>query len=160
MRSIKQMMNAKPKNSKFFEYFLKHYGDSATRTVSDDEIMKNLRNFYLDLSFGNVQQEKYVQYLYSDQRIIQLAIADTDNKLTSSYIVVESLNHARNTGCQFTAIPQFNETLEEAQCRYFTYAIINKSLKEFATTGALPYLQQISLQFNNPMNRGRKGVVL
>jgi len=160
MRSIKQMMTAKPKNSKFFEHFLKHYGDSATRTVSDDEIMKNLRNFYLDLSFGNVQQEKYAQYLHADQRIIQLAIQDTDNKLVSSYIVVESLNFARHNGCQFTMIPQFNETLDDAQCRYFTYAVINKGLKEFATTGILQYLQQISLQFNNPMNRGRKGVVL
>ena len=160
MRAIRQVMTTKPKNSKFFDHFIKVNGERATADVADEEIIKYLRNFYMDLSYGNVQQEKYMQYLWTDPRIIRIAIADSHQKLMSNYIIAESLKFARGANFNPTLLEQYEPTLIEAQSRYMTYTILNKGLMDFSMSGDPAHLIQISVQFNNPMNRGIRGAVL
>ncbi len=160
MRAIRQVLNAKPKNSKFFDHFIKTNGERATVDVGDEEILKYLRSFYIDLSYGNVQQDKYLQYLWADPRIVRIAINDTQQKLMSSYIIVESLKFARGSNLQPTLLEQYEPTFYEAQARYFTYSVLNKGLVDFLNTGDPAHLVAISVQFNNPMNRGMNGATL
>lgn len=160
MRAIRQVMTAKPKNSKFFDHFIKHNGERATMDVGDDEIIKYLRSLYMDLSFGNLQQDKYLQYLFADQRILRIAITDTQEKLMSNYIIMESLKFARASNFNPTLLAQYDSTLSETQARYMTYVILNKGLVDFVNTGDPNHLIGISVQFNNPMNRNIRGAVL
>lgn len=160
MRPIRQVMAAKPKNSKFFDHFIKQNGERATMDVADEELIKHLRSFYTDLSYGNLQQEKYYQYLWADPRIVRIAINDSQQKLMSAYIIVESLKFARGSNFQPTLLEQYEPTFYEAQARYFTYAVINKGLVDFLNTGDPAHLVGIAVQFNNPMNRGMHGATL
>lgn len=160
MRAIRQVLTTKPKNSKFFDHFIKQNGERATIDATDDDIVKHLRSFYTDLSYGNVQQEKYLQYLWSDPRIVRIAINDTQQRLMSAYIIVESLKFARGSNFQPTLLEQYEPTFYENQARYFTYAVLNKGLVDFLNTGDPAHLVGISVQFNNPMNRGMHGATL
>ena len=163
MRPIKQSMNAKQRNSKFFEYFLKNYGDSCTITATDDDIKKNLKNLYLDLAFGNIihQDNKYLQYIYNDTRIMSLAAQDTQKKLFEIYIIIESLKFARSNNMQFAMLPQYNDVFNEFNIKYVTYSILNKGITDFVSSGGnKDYLVQITVQFNNPMNRNSKSILL
>jgi hypothetical protein len=160
MKKSNQIQTQKQRPSKFFEYFIKNYGESATKTVNDDEIFKNLKSLYLDLAFGNLQQEKYFQYLYSDFRIMQIAANDLHQKVMESFIVAESLKFARNMNFQATSLEQFGNTLLNAETKYFTYSVLHKGVTGFLMSGDINALISISVQFNNPMNRNSKSVLL
>ena len=160
MRAIRQIMTAKPKNSKFFDHFIKINGERATADVAEEEIIKYLRTFYMDLSYGNIQQEKYLQYLWADPRILRVAIADTQQKLFSNYIIVESMKFAKQYGLPAANLEQFDATFNECNARYMTYMFLNKGLVDFMQTGDPNHLVYISVQFTNPMNRGMRGAVL
>ena len=173
MRALKSIVNTKPRNSKFFDYFVKAHGDVATRAVGEDEIFKNLKSLYLDIAFGNLQQEKYLQYLFADPRIIQMAIYDCNNKVIQAYIRVESLKFARASGVQFTQLEQFNDTMKEDNTKYFTYSVLQKAFTDFNNLKAmmdagqpvspqvfLQALTAVSVAFNNPLNRDSKSVLL
>lgn len=173
MRALKTIVNQKPRNSKFFDYFIRVNGDVATRAAGDDEIIKNLKALYLDIAFGNLQQEKYLQYLLADPRVLQIAIMDCQNKVCQAQLRVESLKLARAQGAPFTQIDQFNETLMEDDSKYFTYSMLLKSFTEFlnlkaamdngyqvSATAFIQTLAAVSVAFNNPMNRGSKSVLL
>ena len=101
-----------------------------------------------------------MQYLWTDPRIIRIAIADSHQKLMSNYIIAESLKFARGANFNPTLLEQYEPTLIEAQSRYMTYTILNKGLMDFSMSGDPAHLIQISVQFNNPMNRGIRGAVL
>lgn len=161
MRSIKQVLNTKLKNSKFFDYFLKIYGETATLTCTDDEIRKNLKSLYLDIAFGNIQQEKYLTYFMQDNRIIILALNDTMQKLIENYMILESLKYARSHNMNFVLYEQFDAVFSNINTKYFTYSSLHKGLTDFQQSGYnLSYLVNISVQFNNPMNRGSKAILL
>ena len=173
VRSLKSIVNHRPRNSKFFDYFLKAHGDVATRAVGEDEIFKNLKALYLDIAFGNLQQEKYLQYLLADARIIQIAIHDCDTKVIQAYIRVESMKFARASSTQFTQLEQFNNTLMEDNTKYFTYSVLKKAFTDFlnlkmmldagqpvAPQAFLQVLTAVSVAFNNPLNRESKSVLL
>ena len=160
MKNIKQIQTQKQRPSKFFEYFIKNYGESATRTVNTDEIYKNLKSLYLDLAFGNLQQERYYQYLYSDIRIMQIAANDLHEKVMETYIVVESLKFAKGMGFQPTTLEQYSRVLLENQTKFFTYSVLQKNINDFLMTGDINCLINIAVQFNNPMNRNSKAVLL
>lgn len=161
MRTIKQALNTKLKNSKFFDYFLKTYGETATLTCTDDEIRKNLKSLYLDITFGNIQQEKYLTYFVQDVRIVNLALNDTMQKLIENYMILESLKYSRSHNMQFTLYEQFDRVLADINTKYYTYSTLNKGLLDFQQSQYnMSYLVNISVQFNNPMNRGSKAVLL
>lgn len=161
MKSIKQVLNTKLRNSKFFDYFLKNYGDICTLAATDDEIRKCLKFLYLDITFGNIQQNKYVQYFVQDSRIVILALNDTMQKSIENYMILESLKYARAHNVDFVLYEQFDKVLSDTDTKYFTYSTLNKGLLEFQQSQYnMSYLIKIAVQFNSPMNRGSKAVLL
>lgn len=160
MRSIKQVINSKPRNSKFFDYFVKQYGDSCTKGAGDDEILKNIRTFYTDLCMGNIQShEKYLTYLRNDPRILQLALQDMYGKLISQHIIFISLEFARSSNHNIITLPQFKDTYEECKRRYNTYSVMYNGITNYVNTNQTQYLIQISVFLSNKMNRGKSGEI-
>ena len=156
MRAIKQVIMAKQKNSRFFDYFLKKYGEQCTTLASEDEIGKNLRQFYTDLCYGNIQQKKYMPYIMADQRIITVPYNDSANRLTKAWMISEALKFSKMNGLQAMNQPIYDILLNEYLTEYNTYSCINQGLKYFLQTGDMNYLVQISVQYNNAMNRGSR----
>lgn len=159
MRQISQVINQKPKNSKFFDFFVKKYGETATRSAGDEEIFKNLKSLYLDLAAGSCNSDKYIGYLFSDPRIITILLNDVYKKLVSNHIIFESLNFARNNGSNLITLPQFQETYEDCKRRYNTYSIIYNCVTNFYNTSQPVYLTQISVSLANKMARDSQGQV-
>lgn len=160
MRQLQTIINQKPKNSRFFDHFIKQHGDVATKYAGEDEIQKNLKSLYLDIAFGNLQQEKYLQYLLADERIVQLALIDIHNHLMKASNILEALRFARNAMAQCTQNDYFMVTYQEADSRWFTYSILYQAFTYFQATGQMQYLTSVSVTFNNPINRGSKSVLL
>lgn len=146
-------MTAKQKNSRFFESFIQKYGERATLDASDEEVYKQLRTFYTDLTYGNIQQEKYIQYLFSDSRLLEMARQDSESKMIKAGIVAQSLQFARANNFPPTLNGSFEQTYTEANAKYTCYTIINQGITHFASTGNINYLIQIAMHFANPMNR-------
>ena len=159
MRQISQIANQKPKNSKFFDYFVKKYGDTATRSASDDEIFKNLRSLYIDLCSGTCQSDKYVGYFYSDTRIFQILLHDAYKKVIKWHIIYNSLNEAATRGSQLITLPQVNDTIEDCRKKYFTYSTVYNCVTNFCQTFNPLYLTQISVNLSNKMNRDEQGQI-
>lgn len=160
MRQLQTIINQKPKNSRFFDHFIKQHGDVATKYAGEDEIQKNLKALYLDIAFGNLQQEKYLQYLLADDRIVQLALMDLYNHLMDAYNIYEALLFARNAMAQCTQNDFFMGTLKNAESRYFTYSILYQAFTQFQATAQMQFLTSVAVTFNNPINRGSKSVLL
>lgn len=159
MRQISQVINQKPKNSKFFDYFIKKYGETATRSAGDDEIYRNLKLLYLDLCAGSCNSDKYLGYIFSDPRVFHILLNDAYKKLISHHIVFESLNFARDNRSALIAIPQFQETYEDCKRRYNTYSVIYNCATQFFNTSQPIYLTQISVTLANKMARDAQGQV-
>ena len=159
MRQISQVINQKPKNSKFFDYFIKKYGDTATRSAGDEEIYRNLKSLYIDLASGNCNADKYLGYLFSDTRIVTILLNDAYKKLISNHIIFESLNFSRDHSSPLVGLPQFNETYEECKRKYNTYSIIYSCMTNFYNTSQPIYLTQISVNLSNKMIRDSQGQV-
>lgn len=157
MRQISQVINQKPRNSKFFDYFIKKYGETATRSAGDDEIYKNLRILYLDICSGSCNSDKYLGYIFSDPRIFQILLQDSYKKVVSHHIIFESLNLAMNTQSPLITIPQFQETYEDCKRRYNTYSVIYNCITNFCNTSNPAYLTQISVTLANKMARDAQG---
>lgn len=153
MRPIRQIINPKIKNSSFLERFIKKYGDKATLAATDDEIRKGLKSFYNDLMNGYIQQEKYEPYLRSDPRLLQLAIQDSEIRMTKEYIIVSSLQFANANGLPAANHPMYRATWDSCNSRYRAYGIINNCLIQFMNTGNMAFLTSISVQIQDPMNR-------
>ena len=159
MRQISQIVNPKPKNSKFFDFFIKKYGETATRSAGDEEIYRNLKTLYLDLCAGSCNSDKYLGYLYSDPRIITILLNDAYKKLVSAHIVFESLNFARDNRSQLISLPQFQDTYEECKRKYNTYSTIYSCMTNFYQTMQPIYLTQISVTLANKGARDTQGQV-
>lgn len=160
MRSIKQVINSKPRNSKFFDYFYKQYGDSGTKSAGEEEIIKNIKNLYMDLAMGNIQsQDKYLSYFYSDPRILQLALQDMYGKLVGQHIIFVSLDFAKVSNHNVITLPQFKDTYDEVQKKYTTYSTIYNGILNFVNTAQPQYLTQISVFLSNKLNRGKYGEI-
>ena len=153
MRAIHQVINQKPKNSVFFDRFMKKYGDKGTMAAVDKEIFDNIKSFYRDLINGNCQQNKYEPYLRGDIRLLQLAIQDSEVRMTREWIILSSLQFSSANGLQACANSQFNSTIQMVQSKYRAYGLINQGLSQFLQTGNMQYLVMISVQMQDPMNR-------
>ena len=160
MQSLSKITNQKLRNSKFFEYFIKQYGERCTKDANDEDLFRNMRSFYTDLLYGNIQQDKYMRYLSLDDRILKVAINDCYQKLMSSIIVKEALEYSQQMQHPVSKYDQFVITINEAKARNFCYGILYNGLLNFINTGNPNYLIHISVEFNNPMNRNAKGVTL
>lgn len=153
MRPIRQIINQKPRNSNFFDRFIKKYGDKGTMAAVDKEIYDSIKNFYKDLINGNCQQEKYEPYLRGDIRLLQLAIQDSEARMTREWIILSALQFGLSNGLGACANSQFNNTMSATQARYRAYSLISQGLSQFLQTGNMQYLIAISVQMNDPMNR-------
>ena len=160
MKVNKNTFVEKKKNSKFFDYFLKTYGDSCTLSVNDDEIFKYLRNLYLDLAFGNLQDEKYHQLLRNDPRIINAIYRDCIQKCNELYIMSESLKFSHTMSCPICGLDLFEKVVRDTNTRYMTYSIFHKGIEGYLYTNDINYLLSIAFQFNNVMNRNLRQVLL
>lgn len=157
MRPFKpQIGNKKLKPSRFFENFIQQKGPGGITRASSMEIKKNLRSFYLDLAYGNVVQEKYMEFIYSDSRVINEAMIDIENKLLEFTIVLRSMDVAINTNDPIISQPQFNEIYGAYLTRSNTYEVILVGLKNFAATGDPNYLVSISAKLNASIIKNSK----
>lgn len=153
MRAIRQMITQKPRNSSFFDRFIKKYGDKGTMAAVDKEIFDNIKIFYRDLMNGNCQQEKYEPYLRGDIRLLQLAKQDSEVRMTREWIILSALRFSSANGLGACANPQFTPTMAQTQARYRAYGLINNGLSQFLQTGNMQFLVAISVQIQDPMNR-------
>ena len=153
MRPIRQIINQKPKNSGFFERYIKKNGDRATLAATDEELRKSIKSFYNDLMNGFIQQEKYEPYLKSDVRLLQLAIQDSEIRMTREWILLSALQFGSASGLAATANPLYKSTYDATNSRYRAYGIINQGLRQYFQTGNMAYLVAISVQIQDPMNR-------
>jgi hypothetical protein len=132
---------------------MKKYGDKGTMAAVDKEIFDNIKSFYRDLINGNCQQNKYEPYLRGDIRLLQLAIQDSEVRMTREWIILSSLQFSSANGLQACANSQFNSTIQMVQSKYRAYGLINNGLSQFLQTGNMQYLVMISVQMQDPMNR-------
>jgi hypothetical protein len=132
---------------------MKKYGDKGTMAAVDKEIFDNIKSFYRDLINGNCQQNKYEPYLRGDIRLLQLAIQDSEVRMTREWIILSSLQFSSANGLQACANSQFNSTIQMVQSKYRAYGLINNGLSKFLQTGNMQYLVMISVQMQDPMNR-------
>lgn len=161
MRPLKpDAMNKKMKPSRFFDYFIRQYGQVGTSRATVLEIQKNLRSFFLDLAFGNIVQEKYTQFILGDPRIVDEALIEVTSKLKKNMIYMEALNIAAQTGSPITQYPEYNECYSQETLRHYTYSILHQGLSNFKMTQDPSHLVFISTQFNSQIARGAKQVLL
>jgi hypothetical protein len=161
MRALKTVLNAKPKNSKFFDYFINRYGEAATRDASEEEILKNIRSLYVDIVYGNINQDRYIDYLIAYPKVLNVAIQDSYKNVMKFYILGESMRIAQVSGSSnIITIPQFNEVLDEINQKYSNYTIIYNTLCGFVQSNYNKgYFASAAAQFANPNTRYMKTVL-
>ena len=103
---------------------------------------------------------KYYKYLMNDPRIINLALNDIHQKLMETYIVLESLKFSKANNLPATNLEQFLKVINDSQIKFYTYSVLQTGLSNFSQTGDVNHLISISLQFNNPMHRNSKRVLI
>lgn len=179
MRALKSInANKKLRPSKFFEHFLNTFGPTCTAKASTAEIQAKLKVLYLDLAFGNMQQNKYYQYFVGDPRIIQEAITDLKNKILETLAYRDSLRFVANRPQDpetrsILANPAFNTVIQQAELKFVAYSTIMEGISRYRDSGICSdgfihpemcnpqYLVTISMQLNNnPFIKGAKNLIL
>ncbi len=160
MRALKQILNTKPKNSKFFEYFINRYGEAATRDATEEEILKNIRSLYVDIVYGNINQDRYIDYLVAYPKVLDIAIKDSYRNVMKFFILGESMRSTQVSGNNIITIPQFNEVMDEVNQKYTNYTIIYNTLCGFVNSNYNKgYFASAAVQFANPSTRYMKTVL-
>ena len=151
----------KMKPSKFFEFFLQTKGPTGTARASVAEIQKNMKSFFLDLAFGNLVQDKYLQFL-QDPRIIGEAIQIAQYKMMECLCIVQSMKSTQYSANPVIANPVFEPTLNKYTVKGETYNIIYNGLMAYwnSPDHNPAYLVGISTKLNNINMRGAKQQLL
>ena len=179
MRALKaSTLNKKLRPSKFFEHFLNANGPTCTAKASTADIQAKLKVLYLDLAFGNLQQNKYYQYFIGDPRIVQEAINDLQNKVLETLACRDALRFAANRPQDpdtrpILANPVFSAVIQKAELKYIAYSTILEGIVKYRDSGMGPdgfihpemcnpqFLVTISIQLNgNPFMKGAKNLIL
>ena len=179
MRALKaSTLNKKLRPSKFFEHFLSTNGPTCTAKASTADIQAKLKVLYLDLAFGNLQQNKYYQYFIGDPRIVQEAINDLQNKVLETLACRDALRFAANRPQDsdtrpILANPVFGAVIQKAELKYIAYSTILEGIVKYRDSGMGPdgfihpemcnpqFLVTISIQLNgNPFMKGAKNLIL
>jgi hypothetical protein len=179
MRALKaSTLNKKLRPSKFFEHFLSANGPTCTAKASTADIQAKLKVLYLDLAFGNLQQNKYYQYFIGDPRIVQEAINDLQNKVLETLACRDALRFAANRPQDpdtrpILANPVFGAVIQKAELKYIAYSTILEGIVKYRDSGMGPdgfihpemcnpqFLVTISIQLNgNPFMKGAKNLIL
>ena len=131
----------KQKPSKFFEYFLSN-NRGGTLAVTAKEIQDKLRQFYLDLAFGNLQQPKYIELLMLDQeRIINESLIDLWQKINETLIYKDAVLLASriNTpeASMIVSNPLYNDVMFNSQNRFAAYNVLYKGLANYQASGEI-----------------------
>lgn len=155
MRAFKpDTVKKQQQKSRFFECF-NNIGGIQRASVVD--IQKNMHHFLKDLIFGNIVQEKYMEILMSDPRIIQEAITYTEQNLIENHIILQSMNCAVNCkDVSIITLPAFNNTYTKYSLKANTYGVLLTELRNFMSSGNAEYLIGISVKLNSPFMRGSK----
>ena len=178
MRALKpSVLNKKIRNSKFFDHFISQYGPSCTAKSSNKEIEDKLKMFYLDLAFGNLQQQKYYQYLVGDTRIVDEALQDLQNRMLEAVVYRDALKFTASINNQesfnIRSNPMYNKCVNDSENKVYAYSVLIDGLTEYKNSGLgqdgyihpemcnPQYLVKISIQINsNPFARGSKQQLL
>lgn len=148
--------NTKTKKSNFFESFFNSKGQAGTNLANNEEIKKSLRSFYLDLAFGSLVQDKYLQFLEGDPRIIEIAMEEANRKIIECNIILQSMTCAQNAGLNITYMPEFMSIYNNNQLKMTTYTIIWHGLAAFKQSHDRNALASVSVQLNNPSIKGSR----
>jgi hypothetical protein len=149
-------MTKKLKPSRFFESFIQQKGPMGVNLASVAEIQKNLRSFFNDLGYGNLVQEKYLQYLVGDLRVIDEALNESQNRLMEATIILQSMDMLQTSNNPIIQLPLFMITYNKFLMRYKAYSIIHRGLNDFKFSSVHDpaFLVGISTQLNSPVMRG------
>lgn len=157
MRQFKpEQLNKRIKPSRFFETFVQQKGPNGVSRASVLEIQKNLRTFFLDLAFGNVVQEKYIQFMIGDPRVVQEAMTAAYNKIWECLVITQSMDAAISSNAPITQHPEFYTAYNKYKMRGTTYNVIYDGLCAFSNTQDPSYLTAISTKLNSGLMRGSK----
>lgn len=129
----------KQKPSKFFEYFISN-NRGGTLAVTAKEIQDKLRQFYLDLAFGNLQQPKYIDMLRLDQeRIINESLNDLWIKINEAGIYKDAIILVSKIRTPESDLiysnPLYNDTVVNSQKKFAAYNCIYKGLSNYQKSG-------------------------
>ena len=125
--------------SKFFEYFLSN-NHGGTTVATPKEIQDKLRQLYLDLAFGNLQQPKYINLLRIDQeKIIKEALMDLWMKINESSIYRDSVLLVSKSNLPEAGLivnnPLYQDVILNSQNRVAAYNILYKGLYNYQKSG-------------------------
>lgn len=162
--------------SKFYEYFINQYGNiDCTRKAQDTEIVDRMRLFINDLVFGNILQEKYWNLFEADLRVLIFALRHVKEKLFKLQCYRDCIqNIAIRNDQNANSIkmnPAFESCMIETEELVKGYMIIYTGLNDFYNSGIqngminfkacnLDHLQNIAIQFKNPIFKLTRKVVL
>ena len=151
----------KQRKSNFFEHFLSKKGPSATASATPVEIQRSIKQFFMDLTYGCLTQEKYLQYLIGDTRIADIALEEANTKIIESDIIIQSMMCSASMRMPFVNSPYFMTTLNSYKMRKSVFTIISEGLAAFRNNGGdRRYLVGIAAQLNNRAYQGAKQVIL
>jgi len=155
MRAFKpEVAKKNMKDARFFEYFKDRGGVNRATT---QEIRDKLMLLFKDLIFGNVVQDKYMEAIMGEPRIMQEAIIFAEANLMENHILVQSMDCAIQ--CRLPSVlslPTFDQIYTKYTLRATTYGTILAELKNFVMSGNPEYLVAISVKLNSPFMRGVK----
>ena len=158
MREYRPIVNQKKqKPSRFFESFIQSKGPNGVARASIGEIQRSLKSFFLDLAYGNIVQEKYMDMIRSDPRVIQEAAVEAENKMVEANVILQSLDCAMQCGLPIITLPAFNGIHNKFMMRANTYGIILGGLRDFMMSGGdEAHLVSISTKLNSVIMKGSK----
>lgn len=151
-----QILNKKPRPSRFYESFIESKGPSGVTRATSAEIQRNLKSFYLDLAHGNIVQDKYMTFIMEEPRVFQEAFNDVSNRIMEYTIILRSMDCAMANNLPIIAQPMFNVTYNKYMMKANTYNVIFTGLQNFMMSMDVSYLVSISAQLNSGIIRGSK----
>lgn len=127
--------------SKFFEYFLSN-NRGGTTVATNKEIQDKLRQLYLDLAFGNLQQPKYIDMLRMDQeKIIHEALLDLWMKINEASIYRDAVLLVGKTNLPEAGLivnnPLYQDVIVNSQNRLAAYNVIYKGIYDYQRSGEI-----------------------
>ena len=161
MRAFRpEQLNKKIRPSKFFENFIQQKGPGGVTRATVLEIQKSLKTFFLDLAHGAVAQEKYMDFLIGDPRIVEEALKECYNQMNECTIILRSMDAAHSTSNPVSNWPQFAELYKRYNMKGQTYGVIYNGLLAFQNTKDIAHLVGISTRLGSNMMRGSKQTLL
>lgn len=162
MREIRSQKPKKPKQSKFFDQLIQKYGEQyALDKCTNQEISDKLRFFIQDLVYGNILQDKYIQYIMNDtnNRLIGSTLVEIDYRIKRAAMISYALSKLYASQDPITQDQEFQQCYMDEDLKSKAYSIIKQGLLGFLNSRDPQYIEWIAIQFNSPILRSAKQLI-